>query len=325
MPSVHEPRKAFKPFEYPWAVKYKEAISDTPWTIKHFLPLDADYHDYQVRLDRPEREAVKRAMLAISQVEVAAVKEFWTRLGDRYPKPEFRQVGVTFGENEVRHADAYSALLEVLGLEADFERLLDTPAIGGRVEYLTRHLAVGASPQEHVLAVVLFAILVENVSLFAQFAVMKSVRKHRNLLKGVDNVVAATMLEEQVHGLFGIRLVNQVRAENPDWFNAAFYERVYAVCHKAEAAEAMVVDWMLEAGDLPYLTRGDLKAYVRRRINDSLAMVGGRPLFQVDPADAARLDWLEVELKTRVSFDFFDMHPVNYSESGPAMTADSIF
>lgn len=321
--SVFEYQKAFKPFKYPWAVKYKEAISDTPWTIKKFT-FDSDYHEYQTLLTHPEREGARRGMLAISQVEVK-VKDYWGDLGKRFPRPEFSQVGSTFSENEVRHADSYSALLDLLGLAQDFETLLETPAIGGRVDYLAKHLAVGPTRQDHTLSLVLFSLLVENVSLFAQFALLKSVRKHRNMLKGVSNVVDATMQEEQVHGLFGLRLVNQIRLENPDWFDAAFYERVYDVCRKAEAAECGVIDWMLEAGDLPYLTRDDLKAFIRHRINESLELIGGRPLFAVDHRRLATLDWLTVELLARVSFDFFDMHVTNYSQAGEAITADSIF
>jgi ribonucleoside-diphosphate reductase beta chain len=321
--SVFDTQKAFKPFMYNWAVKFKEAISDTPWTIKKFT-FDSDYHEYQTLLTRPEREGARRGMLAISQVEVK-VKDYWGDLGKRFPRPEFSQVGWTFAENEVRHADSYSALLDLLGLAQDFEWVMDTPAIGGRVDYLSKHLAVGTARHEHTLSLVLFSILVENVSLFAQFALLRSIRKHRNMLKGVSNVVDATMQEEQVHGLFGIRLVNQVRAENPDWFDAAFYERVYDVCRKAEAAESAIIDWMLEAGDLPYLTRADLKAFIRNRINESLGLIGGRPLFAVDPAALANTEWLSVELLARTSYDFFDSHVTNYSQAGKAITADSIF
>ena len=53
-------------------------------------------------------------MLAISQIEVA-VKSFWGDLYHRIPKPEIGSVGSTFAESEVRHADAYSHLLEILG------------------------------------------------------------------------------------------------------------------------------------------------------------------------------------------------------------------
>ncbi len=72
-----------------------------------------DIQDFNVKLNDVERSVVKNTLLAISQIEVS-VKKFWTQLGNRFPKPEFEQVGVTCGESEVRHANAYAHLLEVL-------------------------------------------------------------------------------------------------------------------------------------------------------------------------------------------------------------------
>jgi ribonucleoside-diphosphate reductase beta chain len=41
------------------------------------------------------------------------------------PKPEIGAVGFTFAESEVRHMDAYSHLLEILGLNEEFEKITE--------------------------------------------------------------------------------------------------------------------------------------------------------------------------------------------------------
>ena len=320
---VFDRRVSFKPYEYPWAVEFKEKVQDSYWTHRE-MKFDSDVDDFKVRLTPVERQAVKRAMLAISQVEVA-VKEFWSKLGDRFPKAEFKQVGITFGESEVRHADAYSELLTVLGLNEDFDALLQVPAIKGRVNYLTKHLSSGDGPQRHTLSLALFSLFVENVSLFAQFAVIKSVFKHRALLKNIDNVVQATQLEEQLHALFGVRLVNTIREENPDWFDTEFYDRVYAACDKAYEAESAIVDWIYESGELPYLTADTLKAFLRDRFDQSLAMIGGKPLFFVPAAKLVGMRWFDEELLARINPDFFNKRPVTYSRFGEPITADDLF
>lgn len=320
---VFDKRTEFKPFEYPWAAEFADRIHSSFWTVKHFT-FDSDVDDFHVRLSLAEREAVRRAMLAISQVEVN-VKEFWGGLGRWFPKPEFIATGFVFADSEVRHANSYSHLLEVLGLNQDFKEVLAVPAIAGRVEYLTKHRDSSDGPEGKALSLILFSLLVENVSLFAQFALMKSVNKHRNMLKGVDNVVQASQQEEQLHALFGIKLVNTIREERPDLFGPEFYERVYAACRKAEAAEAGIIDWMLGRGDLPYLSKDTLKAFVRHRLNESLEMVGGETQFEVDEVALAPLRWFVVELLARINFDFFDKRPVNYGRFGAPLTADSLF
>src|SRR4051812_29389852 len=111
---IFDKRLAFKPFEYPEILKYKDAINHSYWLVSEWNFV-SDIQDFRVCLSDKERNAIKNALLAISQIEVS-VKKFWGKLGDRFPKSEFDQVGITFGESEVRHADAYSHLLQVLDL-----------------------------------------------------------------------------------------------------------------------------------------------------------------------------------------------------------------
>ena len=140
--SIFTRRTAFKPFEYPEMEKFKESIQHSYWLVSEWN-FASDIQDFHVKLSESEKNVIKNTLLAISQIEVS-VKKFWTKLGDRFPKPEFEQVGVTFGESEIRHADAYSHLLQVLDLNDDFALLLENPVIQGRVEYLTKYLK-GAS------------------------------------------------------------------------------------------------------------------------------------------------------------------------------------
>ena len=100
----------------------------------------SDIQDYKVHLSEKEKSAVERAMLAISQIEVA-VKTFWGDIYKRMPKPEIGNVGATFAESEVRHADAYSHLIQLLGLNNEFENLLQVPAIRRRIKYLEKSIS----------------------------------------------------------------------------------------------------------------------------------------------------------------------------------------
>lgn len=194
--SIFDKRVAFKPFEYPEVLEYKNAINHSYWLVSEWNFL-GDVQDFSVKLNDTERSVLKNAMLAISQIEIS-VKKFWTKLGDRFPKAEFEQVGVTFGESEVRHADAYSHLLQTLGMNNEFDNLLENPVIQGRVDYLTKYLkgASDNSNENYTLTLTLFSIFIENVSLFSQFLIIKSFNKYMNCLKDIDNVVQATQKEE---------------------------------------------------------------------------------------------------------------------------------
>lgn len=323
--SIFDKRVAFKPFEYPEIIGYKDAINHSYWLVSEWNFI-SDIHDFNVKLNPTERNAVKNTLLAISQIEVS-VKKFWTKLGDRFPKPEFEQVGVTFGESEVRHADAYSHLLQVLNLNSDFALLLQNPLIQGRVDYLTKYLkgAADNSNENYTLTLALFSIFIENVSLFSQFAIIKSFNKYKNALKDIDNVVQATQKEEHTHALLGAYIINQIKKEYPEWFNEHFYDKIYRASKKAYEAESGIIDWIFEQGELDFLPKDVLKEFIKQRFNESIAMIGGKPVFEVDPKKIEQLKWFDEEIHAEVNTDFFNKKPTSYSKKVQAITESDLF
>ena len=119
--NIFERKMSLKPFEYPELYEYVPAIRHSYWIHTEFN-FTSDIQDFKTHLSDIERSAIKNAMLAISQIEVA-VKSFWGDIYHKIPKPEVGAVGSTFAESEVRHTDAYSHLLEILGLNSEFENL----------------------------------------------------------------------------------------------------------------------------------------------------------------------------------------------------------
>jgi ribonucleoside-diphosphate reductase beta chain len=323
--SIFERREEYKPFEYPDVTAYMDAIDHSYWLVSKWNFV-ADIHDFNVKLSHVERQVIKNALLAISQIEVA-VKRFWVKLGERLPKPEIEEVGIIFGSSEVRHARAYSHLLEVLNLNNDFSLLLQNPVIRGRVDYLTKYLkgAADNSNESYTLTLTLFSIFIENVSLFSQFLIIKSFSKHRNMLKDIDNVVQATQQEEVVHALFGMHLIRLIQKEQPDWFNEAFYSKLARACKKAFDAECKIVDWIFESGELSFLPKSDVKEFIKYRFNESLEAIGGEPVFEVDSKALGNLEWFIEEIYAEVNMDFFHKKPTTYSKKVKSIRAEDLF
>ncbi len=322
---LFDKRVAFKPFEYPDVTKFKDAINHSYWLVSEWN-FTSDVQDFHTRLNASERAAIKNTMLAIAQIEVA-VKKFWTNLGNHFPKAEFDQVGVSFGESEIRHADAYSHLLQVLGFNEEFDKLLDVPAIRGRVDYLTKYLK-GASAddkQMYTLTLTLFSIFIENVSLFSQFLIMKSFNKYKNALKDIDNVVQATQKEEVLHALFGVYLTKLIKKEYPDWFNEEFYGVIRKASLKAFEAEQKIVDWIFQEGELDFLSKAQVIEFIKNRFNQSLMLLDMEPIFDVNPDLIKDLTWFDEEIHAETTVDFFYKKPVTYSKKTQSITAGDLF
>lgn len=321
---IFDKRVEFKPFEYPSIMEFKDAIRHSYWLHTEWN-FASDIHDFTT-LNEVEKNAVKNTLLAISQIEIS-VKKFWTELGNRFPKAEFDQIGVTFGESEVRHADAYSHLLEILGLNNDFALLLQNPVIQGRVDYLTKYLrgAADNSNENYTLSLTLFSIFIENVSLFSQFVIIKSFNKYKNILKDVDNVVQATQKEEQIHAMFGVTLIQYIKEEFPDWFNDEFYAKLKRACKKAYEAEMRIIEWIFEKGELDFLSKATLNEFIKSRFNESLEMIGTEGIFEVDNDILSELSWFDEELHSDTNTDFFHKKPVTYSKKSQSITAGDLF
>lgn len=323
--NIFKSRINLKPYEYPQLNEYKEAVQHSYWLHTEFN-YTSDIHDYKVNISDKERNVIKNAMLAISQVEVA-VKNFWGDLHNRMPKPEVGAVGAVFSESEVRHSDAYSHLLEILGLNSEFEKIQDIPALANRVNSLTQaaKYAKLENNKDFTLSLILFSLFIEHVSLFSQFLIIMSFNKHKNRFKGISNAIEATSKEEQLHGLFGIELVDIVRNENPEWFDAEMSNKVYEACKKTLASEMEVIDWIYEDGDLDFLPKKVVKEFIKNRLNNSLKSTGFEPLFEVDESLVEQTDWFDDEIIATKHVDFFVKRSVNYTKKSRSFSADDLF
>lgn len=324
-PDIFKKRIALKPYEYPNLVEYVDAIRHSYWVHTEFN-FTSDIQDFKVHLNEAERTAVQRAMLAISQIEIA-VKTFWGDIYKKLPKPEIGAVGMTFAESEVRHADAYSNLIQVLGLNSEFENLLEVPAIRRRIKYLEKSISntKAIENQDYFESVILFSMFVENVSLFSQFLVIMSFNKHKNMLKGMSNAVEATSKEENIHAEFGFDLVNLIKQENPEWWTEDLVEDIVDATLDAYDAESEIVDWMFEKGDLDFLTKEQTLEFIKDRFNRSLKAIGINEVFKVDHKLLETTEWFDDEILTTKHTDFFNKRSINYSKKQKSITSNDLF
>lgn len=322
---IFKKRTNLKPYEYPELYEYTSSIRHSYWIHTEFN-YTSDINDFHVNVSPAERNAIKNAMLAIAQIEVA-VKTFWGDIYKKMPKPEIGAVGFTFAESEVRHMDAYSHLLEILGLNAEFEKITDIPVIQQRIKYLEKTIALARTDEnrQYMHSVLLFSLFIEHVSLFSQFLIIMSFNKHRNIFKGISNAVEATSKEEQIHGMFGIDVINTIKKEHPEWFDEACKDMIIKSCEEAYEAESKVVDWIFEQGELDFLPAANVKEFIKNRLNNSLAAIGLPRIFEVSEPLLEETDWFDNEVIATKHVDFFHKRSINYNKRSASVTSDDLF
>jgi ribonucleoside-diphosphate reductase beta chain len=322
-PNIFRKRTNLKPYEYSELFEYVDAIRHSYWIHTEFN-YTSDIQDIKVRMTEEEGNIIKNAMLAIAQIEVA-VKTFWGRIYERFPKPEIQSVGTTFAESEVRHTDAYSSLIELLGLNEEFKKLIEVPAIKKRIAYLEKVNKQAVENQDYFHNIILFSVFVENVSLFSQFLIMMSFNKHKNMLKGISNAVEATSKEEDIHARFGFELVNIIKKENPDWWNSETIDMVITKVNEAWEAESAIVDWIYGDADLDFLPKETVKEFIKDRFNQSMNSIGLENIFEVDKEVLKEVAWFVEETLSTKNIDFFVKRSTAYAKKVKSFTEDDLF
>lgn len=326
---LFEPQAARKPNKYPWTDGYIEAIHNGFWTHSEFS-FKSDYGQFRSDLNEQEQGVIIRALSAIGQIEVA-VKTFWADLGKTLAHPSIIDLGLVMAGNEVVHNRAYEHLITVLGMEDIFEENLKNPVVAGRVEYLKKYLnrAYTDDRKQFIYSIILFTLFVENVSLFSQFYVIMHFNRFKNVLKDTSQQVEYTRNEETLHANVGITLINTLRQEYPELFDAELEARIWEECQVAFNAESRVIDWILEDYTADKLSPGLLKAYIGERLNTSMRAIG---FTDAVPMDRQRLEeyrkdfnWMDEETIGNNATDFFHKRPVDYAKSDKSYDVGDLF
>ena len=301
--SIFDKRINILPYEYPDLLKYKDAIRHSYW-IESEYNFTTDISDYYTKTTDVEKDVIKKTMLAIAQIEVS-VKTFWADMYKRMPIAEIGDVGMTFAESEIRHKDAYAKL----------------------IKYLDKYLSGSRSGDNkmYTKSVLLFSLFIEHVSLFSQFLIMMSFNKDKNLFKGISNVVEATSKEEEIHGNFGAEIINIIKSENPEWFDEEFDNLIYSACDKAFAAECEILDWIFEKGELDFISKDQIKEFIKNRFNNSLNKINLKSIFQINTELLEPSLWFDVEISSTKEGDFFYKKSIDYNKKSKSITENDLF
>ena len=316
---------ALKPDLYPWAKKYIEAMHSNFWTSNEFS-FKSDVQQFKVNLTEQEREIIIRTLSAIGQIEIA-VKTFWGKLGENLPNPSLQDLGFVMANVEVIHNEAYTRLLEILGITEVFEENLKLDWIQGRVKYLRKytHRFYKDSKKQYLYALILFTLFVENVSLFSQFYVINWFSRFKNVLKDTDQQVKYTRNEENLHALVGIKIVNTIREEYPELFDDELVEKITSEAREAFESESKIIDWMVNGIKEEGLSAPILKEFVKDRINESMSQIGFPKVFDIDKEILSSTTWFSEELLGNNMTDFFHSKDTGYTKNSQSFSEDDLF
>lgn len=322
---IFDEQIARKPDNYPWTQEFIETMHNGFWTHREFN-FSSDVQDFKVNLTDQEKTIITRALSTIGQLEIS-VKKFWAKLGDNLPHPSINDMGYVMANVEVIHGDAYERLLEVLGIDNNFEKILELDIIKGRVNYLRKHLHKfhDNNKKQFVYSLILFTLFVENIALFSQFYTISFFGRYKNLLKDTNKQVEYTSREENLHAMIGIKLINTIREEYPELFDADLQSKIAYEAAEAVKYECEIIDWIVNGYKHEKLNSNLLKEFIKNRMNESLEQIGYGRIFDVNSEVIAQTSWFDEQVLGNNMTDFFHSRPVEYAKFSQSFDVEDIF
>ena len=322
---IFEEQISRKPDYYPWTQEFIEVMQNGFWTHREFN-FQSDIQVYRVNLTPQEREIIVRALSTIGQLEIN-VKKFWAKVGENLPHPTITDLGYVMANSEVIHGDAYERLLDVLGIEDSFDKILQEDIIRGRVTYLRKYLDVFSEEKrkQFVYSLILFTLFVENIALFSQFYTISYFGRFRNVLKDTNKQVEYTSREENLHAMIGMKLVNVIRDEHPELFDDELKNKIIEETLLAIEYECKIIDWIVNGYSVDHLNTPLLREFIKNRMNDSLVQIGFDKLFEVNEELIKKTTWFDEQVLGNNMTDFFHSRPIEYSKKSQSFSESDIF
>jgi ribonucleoside-diphosphate reductase beta chain len=317
------------PFKYKWAwEKYLASCAN------HWMPQEvnmsrdiATWKDPNGLTD-DERRIIKRNLGFFVTADSLAANNIVLGTYRHITAPECRQFLLRQAFEEAIHTHAYQYIVESLGLdEAEiFNAYNEVESIRDKDQFLIPFISAIMDPnfntgtlendQTLLRSLIVFACLMEGMFFYVGFTQILAMGR-QNKMTGAAEQYQYILRDESMHCNFGIDLINQIKAENPQLWTAQFKEEINALFHKAVDLEYRYAEDTMPRGVLG-LNASMFKGYLRYIANRRATQIGLEALF---PNEENPFPWMSEMIDLKKERNFFETRVIEY-QSGGALSWD---
>lgn len=330
--TVFDNRTEYKPFIYPWAYEGYKSQSKMHW-IPDEVPMHEDVKDWNIRLSGEEKNLLTQIFRFFTQGDVDVANSYRTIFAPSVGHPELSMMMLTFAAMEAVHIDAYSNLIETVGMpESEYQAFLDYKEMADKHDYLSickRDLGKWNSDEvamlvdkptdyikDYIKCVAVFSAFTEGLQLFSSFAILMNFPRFGKM-KGMGQIVSWSIRDESLHVEKMIQFFHTLCEEFPDAWDSSMAVEVSKICDEIVNLEDNFVDLAFEQGGIEGLTSDEVKLYVRYIANRRLTQLGLGKLYDVEHNP---LPWLESLINAPEHANFFEQRATEYSKG--SLTGD---
>jgi len=311
--SLLKERKSYKPFSYPWAYQMFKHHEQIHW-LGEEVPLAEDIRDWNKKLQPHERNLLTQIFRFFTQADVEVQNCYHKNYSKVFKPGEIIMMLTSFSNRESIHQDAYSLLLETVGMpESEYEAFLQYKAMADKHDYLQQFGM--DTPKDILTTMAVFGAFTEGLQLFASFAMLLNFPRF-NKMKGMGQIVTWSVRDESLH-CEGIIKLFHTFAEETGAYTQDVKDNIIGCCLKSIELEDVFIDLAFELGPVEGMTKGDIKKYIRYIADWRLGQLHLPPIFNIKTHP---LPWLESMLNGVEHANFFETRATEYSKGATTGT-----
>jgi ribonucleoside-diphosphate reductase beta chain len=226
-----------------------------------------------------------------------------------------------FSNMETVHIDAYSHLLDTLGMpEVEYQAFMKYKEMKDKYDYMQNFNVNSKEDVAKTLAV--FGAFTEGLQLFASFAMLINFQRFGKM-KGMGQIVAWSVRDETLHTNSIIKLFKAFISENPELWNEKMKKELTEICRVIVEHEDAFIDLAFEIdGYIRGLVSSDVKKYIRYIADHRLSQLGLDPIYNIG---SNPLPWMDEILNAPEHTNFFENRVTEYAKAATKGSWDEAF
>lgn len=311
-------RNYYKPFEYPWAYDFYMSQQRMHW-LPEEVPMADDIKDYSHKLKDDERNLIDNTFRFFTQADIDVAGGYCNNYLPCFKAPEIRMMMSSFAAMEANHIDAYSKLIETLGLpDNGYQMFLQYKSMVDKHEYIQNFSM--DTPEEIAKSLAVYSGFTEGVQLFSSFAILLSFPR-RNLLKNMGQIISWSVRDENLHVEGMTKVFRTYIEENPYLWTDALKSSLYSIAERMVALEDAFIDTVFQNVRLENLTASEVKGYIRFIAGRRLNQLGLKNIFYITENP---IPWVDSMINAVEHTNFFENRPTEYAKSATSGNWDDV-
>ena len=280
-----------RPMQYPdFYEMYKNSIKNT-WTVEE-VDFSTDVNDLRNKMTPSERHMINRLVAFFATGDSIVSNNLVLNLYKHINSPEARMYLSRQLYEEAVHVQFYLTLLDTYipehhEREQAFAAIENIPSIRKKGEFCLKwidsiqdlnSLQTSEDRRAFLLNLICFAACIEGLFFFAAFAYVYFLRS-KGLLHGLAAGTNWVFRDESTHMSFAFDVVNKVRNEEPELFDADLKVQIVEMIDEAVTCEMQFAEDILSGG-ISGLSVADMRQYLEFIADQRLVMLGMQKAYR---------------------------------------------